>query len=357
MIEILDCDRLFGFGDSLEFFIKLNKGLFFHSIEWTHFISELLGAENRSFFAVQQGKPCAFFPLLVKNGPLGKVANSSPYYGSNGGIIVDLGMPEDKQKQIKETMLNHLLQLEKEQNFSLICIITNPLYQDQDFYQKNLEFQLKDCRIGQLTPLPESENALFPLFHSKTRNIVRKAQKGNFNVFQSKEKRAVSFLYETHKENMERIGGLPKDESFFINCFTQLDNNAQLWIAAQGEDYAAALLLFTYGEVIEYFTPVVKNEYREMQPLSLLIYEAMISAVREKKKWWNWGGTWKSQDGVYHFKSRWGTNDFEYFYFIRFSSYKKYEDFIGFSKEELLLNYPCFFTVPFNILPQRCIKM
>lgn len=353
MIEFVDCGNIEDCYEPLEFFVKSNKGLFFHSMKWVNFLSNLVRAENRSFYAIQRGKPCAFLPLLVKDGPMGKVANSSPYYGSNGGIIVDLALPEEDQKQIKSAILDRLLLIEKEQNIALTCIITNPFYQDQDFYQEHLKFQLKDYRIGQITPLPESEDALIPLYHSKTRNMVRKAQKGNFTVFQSKEDKDVLFLFETHKENMKRIGGLAKNEAFFTKCFSDLGHYSQLWIAANGDDYAAALLLFIYGDVVEYFTPVVKNEYRELQPLSLLIYEAMKSAVKENKKWWNWGGTWKTQDGVYHFKSRWGTKDLEYYYFIRFPNPDKYKEFICHPKEKLLSNYPYFFTVPFSDLQKN----
>jgi len=63
-------------------------------------------------------------------------------------------------------------------------------------------------------------------------------------------------------------------------------------------------LLFYYGKTIEYFTPVFRNEYRSYQPMSLLIYQAMVDGAKAGYERWNWGGTWENQEGVYRFKSK-----------------------------------------------------
>ena len=77
-------------------------------------------------------------------------------------------------------------------------------------------------------------------------------------------------------------------------------------IAEYENKVIAALLVFLYNQPAEYYTPVILNEYRPLQPMSGLIYQAMQEAITCGMKWWNWGGTWKSQDGVYRFKKSWG---------------------------------------------------
>ena len=51
------------------------------------------------------------------------------------------------------------------------------------------------------------------------------------------------------------------------------------------------------------------------QPLSVIIFNAMKDAVMEKIAKWNCDN-WKSQEGVYRFKSRWGAEDVFYDYNI-----------------------------------------
>jgi hypothetical protein len=81
----------------------------------------------------------------------------------------------------------------------------------------------------------------------------------------------------------------------------------------------------------------------------MLIFLAMQDAIKDKQcSLWNWGGTWKSQKGVYKFKSRWNTLDHPYYYLIKTYKDKEYFEQIG--KEKLVEHYPFFYTVPFNTL-------
>jgi lipid II:glycine glycyltransferase (peptidoglycan interpeptide bridge formation enzyme) len=105
----------------------------------------------------------------------------------------------------------------------------------------------------------------------------------------------------------------------------------------------AALLLFYLNKVVEYFTPVVDVQYRTLQPLSLLIHHAMLDAISRGCRWWNWGGTWAEQEGVYRFKKRWGTNDYPYKYFT--SVYDP--TVLSLPPRQLLHEYPYFYVFPF----------
>ena len=77
--------------------------------------------------------------------------------------------------------------------------------------------------------------------------------------------------------------------------------------------------------------------------MSLLIFEAMQEAVGRGILYWNWGGTWLNQSGVYRFKSRWGTHDVPYYYYV-----KVYNDkVLNYSKDTLLEQFPYYYVVPF----------
>lgn len=327
-----------------------NSGLFFHSSARINFLKRYLQAEDISVAACIDNRLVGYLNMLVKQGPLGKVANSSPYFGSNGGIILDLGLPAEQQQEIKQRLLAYYQGVAQEHQISLTCLITNPLYADDDFYRKSFGHHLEDYRIGQLTPMPGTEDEIFALIHSKTRNLVRKAQKAGFEVYTTREKADVDFMIETHRENMEQIGGCAKEREYFEQSLYHSDYPWRLWVAARNGERAAAMLLYVYGGVIEYVTPVIKASFRSEQPLSLLIFEAMKTAVKDRAKWWNWGGTWRAQEGVYHFKSRWGARDMNYYYFVRFSQPGAEAAFLSSTQESLLSEYRYFFTVPFDQL-------
>ena len=176
--------------------------------------------------------------------------------------------------------------------------------------------------------------------------MVRKGQKKEFNVYESDDIEDWDWLFKTHQSNMKEINGISKPKIFFESLRKNLKGKYKLFIAKKDNERAAGILLLYFKETIEYFTPVIQKEHRSDQPLSLLIFEAMKSGIREGYKIWNWGGTWKSQDGVYRFKSRWGAQDFSYRYFI-----KLYNDKILKQKKEAIIkNFPYFYTIPFENL-------
>ena len=108
----------------------------------------------------------------------------------------------------------------------------------------------------------------------------------------------------------------------------------------------AALLLFYHNKTVEYFTPVIKKQYRSTQALSYIIYSAMIEAREKGFLNWNWGGTWSSQSGVYDFKKKWGTKDNHYYYYIKISNKELLKSTIEILENE----YYGFYTIPYNML-------
>ena len=147
---------------------------------------------------------------------------------------------------------------------------------------------------------------------------------------------------------MAAIGGLAKEDAFF-KVFPKIFEAAKdynIYVASKHNKRVAALLVFYYKGTVEYFTPVIDHEYRSDQPLALIIYQAMLDASQNNAEWWNWGGTWLSQEGVYKFKKKWGAEDKPYYYF----TVCKNESFKTLTKQDLLESYKSFFTIPFGAL-------
>ena len=168
------------------------------------------------------------------------------------------------------------------------------------------------------------------LYHQKTRNMVRKAMKMVSSVDIDND--AFDFLRRVHRENMRVLGGIAKPDAFFDLVPKHFDAGADFdfFVAEVGGERSAALLVFYFNEAAEYYTPVVRAEARTTQALSLLIHRAMTNAVERGCRKWNWGGTWSTQHGVYQFKSRWGTQDRPYTYYIKL----QYRDVLECSRED-----------------------
>mgnify|MGYP001400879327 CR=1 FL=1 len=327
--------------DEYESFIsKQPNTLLYHSKKYINFVSELLNCPKNIILAIDKDKEIVgAAPLIFKEGKYGKVYNSLPYFGSNGGII-------SNRKDATFALIKELNNLSKLPDTAAITIVENPL---SDIKYTDFKSNLSDNRIGQFTMLPKDlsdQNDLLNLFHGKTRNVIRKANKSGLDFFIDNDE--LEFIRNTHNENMLSIGGLSKQDDFFKMIPRKFisDQDYKIYIAKYKNKPIAGLLLFYYNQTVEYFTPVIKNEFREKQALSGLIFKAMLDAIKFNFRIWNWGGTWFSQEGVFRFKNRWNANNIEY----KYLTYLNNKYILNLSKEELLDQYKNFYVCPFSKL-------
>ena len=320
-----------------KFLLDFEESLFFYSIKYKLFLEELLNIKSNYLLAIDSNNNIqAILPLMEKDGKFGKIINSLPYYGSNGGVL-------SRNKEATMELLSYYESLIE--SIAGSTYVTNPL-QNNSY---DLKYDILDKRVGQWTPIVYEENIeenILKSYHSKTRNLVRKAIKLDLKI--EVDNSQIDFLYETHYDNITAIGGKAKDRKFFelIEKYFEENVDYKIYIAKLDGKKIGAVLLFYYNKTVEYFTPAVVSEYRNYQPTSLIIYRAMIDASCDKYSWWNWGGTWLTQDGVYHFKKRFGAIDKEYKYFIKINN----KDIYNSSPKELLAEYDNFYVIPFNKL-------
>lgn len=328
-------------------FLRLRpETLLYQTSAYMALLEDLLDAQNLTQLVWDEaGRLQGVLPLLRKDGPWGAVLNSLPYYGSNGAIVAET--------EIAERILHsRFLALSQAPGVAASTVIENPL-EPKGF--KLFSGMLEEERIGQFTPLPREGDIpknLMTIFHGKTRNMVRKTQK--LGIETRTDASAISFLQRVHTENMAEIGGLAKAPEFFelVPRHFSAPKDYQIYVASIGGEDVAALLVFFWNQTVEYFTPAVVKEYRSLQPLSALIFKAMCDAAEAGFGWWNWGGTWLSQTGVYQFKSRWGTQDIPYRYKIDVRNLLMLDA----TPQQLLEHYPGFYTVPFSQLPSNSLE-
>jgi len=349
--EILSSERE---AEYEKFLLNDERVLFNSNLKFRKLMRRVTKAEDYYLIALEDNKIVGTLPVfLFTNGKYGNVLNSLPWYGSNPGISINPAAVN--REEIKISLLNMFNKLAIEKKAVTSTIITRPFEVDIDLFKKYSEYNYLDSRVGLVTQLPEPSNHIdsdvMKSFHSKTRNLVRKAQKSEMTFYHDDSEETFKFLVDTHRQNMEAVGAPPKDDILFngVRELFDYDDDYRIYIAELNGNKIAALLLKYYAKTVDYFTPAIVTEYRSYQPLNLLIFNAMIDASKNGYKYWNWGGTTlPSQEGVYHFKKRMGADECEYFYYTR--AYGDIEHLLSLEGSTLLKEYPYFFVLPFSEL-------
>lgn len=323
----------------------------YHSINYRKFLEKVFnGATSSYLIAIKNDRIVGALPAFIKETPrFGKVINSLPFYGSNGGIIT---CPySSDQKLIKKALLKAFNDLSKQYNTKSSTIITSPFESDIEIYNSETCYTNLDWRISTVTHLPARrdqnlETALMTCYHQKTRNLVRKGIKNKFSITCSPHEELLDWLHKVHTNNMKEVSADPKPKEIFkaIQDTFTYEKDYKIYVAHKDGEYVAGLLLLYYNRCVEYFIPVVIKEYRRTQALSYLIYTAMLDSILQGYLYWNWGGTWSSQTSLHHFKKRWGGIDSLYYYYTRVYD----NDFPKENKSELLSAFQYFYVFPFG---------
>lgn len=319
-----------------EFLLSFDESLIYYTTKYQKFLEHLLECKSKYLIVINENSIQAVLPVFIKNGKFGQVMNTLPYYGSNGGILA-------KTTESYNLLLEYYFQLAE--NTASSTYISNPLSNNTI----NLKGDIIENKLSQWTSLnytQDIERNIMDSFHPSARRNIRKALKSNIKI--TIDNNQIEFLYKTHYDNITELKGKVKDKNFFYSLDNYFEKGIDynIYIATLDGKKIGALLLFYFNHTIEYFTPAVIKEFRNLQALPLIIYNAMIAASKQQYKWWNWGGTWPSQYGVYKFKAKFGAVDKEYKYFIKINNTEIYKS----TQNELLKEYDNFYTIPFNML-------
>ncbi len=332
-IEILDKSRYTEYED---FLCAHEYSLFYHSTRYKDFLEDLLGCESRYLLAYDNGKIVGTLPLMIKDGPLGKVVNSLPYYGSNGGLI-------GNNTIVHQALFNEYNRFIASSNVVSATVIENPL----NLLGTPPIHNMKDSRIGQLTSIGNYgnyEDAVFKIIDGNRRNEIRRAQKHEVTVIEDNSQ--IDFIRSMHQNEMKKHNRKFKTDDFFckIHKYFEPGEDFKIFVAYRENRPVAGLLMFYFNKTAEYFTPVVLEQERIHQPMSLILYHALLDAMKHNFKWFNWGGTWHTQEGVYRFKKQMGSVDYPYQYY----TYVKKPEILNKSSEEILELYSDFYVFNFN---------
>lgn len=309
------------FAESYRSLLSVAKGATLnHSLEYKSFLEQIIPEATSHYLCLWRDSILdAVMPAMaLENG--GKIVyNSLPFFGSHGGVL--LRKPDDFRGE--EVLLNAFTALARSEDV-LAATVVESVFRESTMLPKSFPYNYSDDRIGQVTSLPHEapgadlDEVLLAMFHKDTRNAARKAAKSGLLFASESSQGALRSVFGIHAENMATIGGRPKPAGFpeAVGKNFKYGEDYKVYVAKSHNKIIAGLVVFYFQDTVEYFMPAIKAQYRSSQAISGLIMLAMREAIQERRsRLWNWGGTWRNQEGVHNFKRKWAATDIPYRYY------------------------------------------
>lgn len=141
---------------------------------------------------------------------------------------------------------------------------------------------------------------------SKNRNMIRKAQKSDINIFSGRSPELYKRFREIYDDTMRHDNA---DEYYFFNsdfydsiCY-DLPENAQLFYAMRNDEMIAASIMIAANGKMNYHLSGSKFEYRNLAPSNLLLYKAALWGCENGCQTLHLGGgVGSSEDNLFKFK-------------------------------------------------------
>lgn len=320
------------------FLLKCPGAIFQHTSRYKNFLRRLLGCKEEYLIALDANEICGAMPLMFLESEGRRIYNSLPFFGSNGGFVF-------QNSTVYVALLDAYNEIARRKNTLSSTIVGNP-FADEFI---GACYNYLDYRIGLLTDISAMDNhqeRIMARIKSTARRNINHALKENIAV--TIDHTQTDWLRRVHQDNMRAIGGQEKPEHFFalISDHFRPGQDYDLYVASKDGVTIAGLIIFYFGQTVEYFVPAIEKSWRSMQPLSLLLINAMVDASRRGFKWWNWGGTGLAQTSLYQFKKKWATSETKYKYHIQLND----SSLLDWRQDEIITAFPNFYVLPFSFL-------
>ena len=327
-------------------------GSFYHTSANLELISRFTGAELRFLTIRDVNGLSAGLAWCEFQGALGDVANALAFFGSYGEAISRPDLPP----QALLPLYSHLVQDCRERGLAALTVITSPFasHPHAAWLAESLAPPIVDNRICQITPLPdcrqmtdsEAEEAVMKIIDGKARTSVRRAHKDGVVVRLASSAEEVLQVAALHQANIGGKGGRSKPTSFFTSVWEQPEAGGRVVVADWDGRVIGGVIFFEACGAVEYHTTGMDMEQRTLAPLNAIIFQQMVQAARRGVRSFNFGGTWKSQEGVYRFKASFGAKDQPY----RYLTWVFEQGLLSLRAEQLGQAYPMAFVVPYDRL-------
>jgi len=287
----------------------------FHLWEWGDVLCLTHGFTRYYLVAFLNGEVAGVFPLiLVRSYIFGNKLVSTPFCEYGGPIVNEKFRTKTERILVIKKLLKRALRLAEEFCVDYIDLrsptpMVEALLFDMGFkrFRTYVTFQID---------LRRPVDIIWKNLNKKTRNAIRKAVKKGVSVRKVDAVNFTRYFYSLYLKNMKRLGSPPESCAFFKHMFALLDSH--MFIAKYLGEIIGAILLLTHRENIYWYSAVVDDRYRYLNPTNLLLWRALEWGSERGFDRFIMGRTRKGT-GVYMFKSRWGGKEVrltDYAYFL-----------------------------------------
>lgn len=262
----------------------------YHQYGWRKIVEKSFGHDTY-YLAARNDRDeiCGILPFVhMKSMLFGSFLVSLPFFNYGGLLCTDV---------VAEKAL-----LEKAQK--VLQCLNAEYFELRNIYQRLEGLASKEHKVTMILGLEKDEDSQWKAFDAKVRNQVRKAEKSRLSSVIGHLDLLDGF-YDVFSRNMRDLGTPVYCKDFFKNILSLFPNTTRIISVKLNENTIASGILTWFRDTLEVPWASSIREYREMCPNNLLYWEAILFAIRNGSREFDFGRS-TPDEGTYRFKKQWG---------------------------------------------------
>ena len=277
------------------FVYKHDHGTPFHLVAWKRVIEETYGYKALYLVACLGSEIHAILPLfLVHNLIVGRALISSPFAVYGGALCLSF--------EAQRLITAYVEQLGEELGVQYVELRNK-------HPEQRLGFTSLNRYVGFLQPIHDNNEDLLTAIPRKTRYIIRKSLKQNFETRTSS---TDLFAFEKlYTANLRRLGTPCFPHCHFTRIVEYFSGMVDIReVLSNGRPAAAVLSFYFRDQVLPYYG-ASDPELNAQAPSSFMYFDLMCWAGRNGYRIFDFGRSKKDSGGSHDFKSHWGMEKVE----------------------------------------------
>lgn len=207
-------------------------------------------------------------------------------------------------KEVRSQLLEYTYEIAQQKKCASVTI---PVGFDSFYENKPAE-----KKYTLMMPLMENVDATWESMRDKTRNMIRKGERGGLTIETGSQN--VEDFHSIYASYMKNIGVFFHSLRFFRNILTHLNDRAELICAKLGGEVVGGTILLYGKDIAGYPYQAVTVEHRNMAPIQFMNWEMIKRCHERNVKYLDMGES--SEDSpVYQSKINFGAKPYEIFYY------------------------------------------
>ncbi len=277
--------------------------------------ARIIDSDKKICYAIYDSDLKEQINFCISEFSFGKILTPLPYasYGTCFDINNSLILKKMFEKLERFAVENDCLSM----SVSTHPLSSVPFVKHRDIFEYDYSFtnfcQISDVSVHPVVGMTHHRRMAF------NNEISKMTVQNEWYIDKNPTKELFDRWFEIYLKKMKLFGSIPLPYEFYYKYWQESLRNKiiDFWMITNGEDVIGGVFFAVGKNIIDYCTSLFDEKYSNLNPTTYLLNQYFYKMMDAGIQYFNWQSSPVRNGGVYNYKKRWGSKEYEHYYFSK----------------------------------------